>query len=97
MEQYRKRIALFFVLFTLSVLIGKWYYNIDHKRTYVDVNEKELNNSEKIEKFGFVNVDNYDAFYKNEVTILETRTNIPFVWKKTILNQTQTKLYTKSY
>lgn len=98
MEQFRKKIGWIIGIFLfLSIILFKWYSEINHKRIYTEIKENHLNNSQKIEKFGYAQIDNYDAYYKKEITYLETRSNIPFVWNTVVLNESKTKLYTKEH
>lgn len=96
MEQFRKKIGyILSILLLVILIIFNWYYRIDYKRIYTDKNQTFLNKEEKLKKFGFKDLDSYEAFYEQNVTYIETRTMIPFVWETKILNSTPVTLYTK--
>lgn len=95
MEQRKKTGILIGILLILTVIPCQWYLNLDKVEVFTEKNTTDLSKTEKIDKFGFVNVDTYEAFYQNEVTYQQTRTLIPFVWDTKVLNTTPTKLYTR--
>lgn len=97
MEQFRKRIGLFTSLVLLVVVtLINWYSNINHKRIYTVKDQDYLSKVEKLERFGLKNLDEYNAFYEQEITYCETRTKVPFVWETVVLNSTKRQLFTQT-
>jgi len=96
MERFRNRIALFAIAWIILLPIAvKWYGNLDYKRVYTDEYKNYLSDTEKIQRFGPSNIDNYNAYYSQTKTIEETRTNIPFVWNYKVLEKTPMKVFTE--
>lgn len=95
MESFRYKLGIIvsFLLFAIFIPYH-WYSDIDKERIYTDNDKVYLSNSEKNYQFGPVNVDRYEAYWKQSTTYKETRTNTPFVWKTEVLGKTKKELFT---
>lgn len=96
MEQRRLKITLLYGLLTLLfVILFGWYSQINK----VDIDTIEdrtyLSDNDKYAKFEGIDLKNYDAFYEKKIIYKKTKTKIPFVYNKEILQETPLKLYTQ--
>lgn len=96
MEQRRLKITLLYGLLTLLfVILFGWYSQIGK----VDIDTVEdrtyLSDNDKYKTFEGIDLKDYDAFYKKRTMYKKTRTKIPFVYNKEILQETPLKLYTQ--
>jgi len=96
MEQRRLKITLIYgLLVFLFVILFGWYAQIDKINIEKDVFQDNLTDVEKFDKFAGNNQNDYDAYYKKVTTYKVTRSKIPFVYNKEILDETPLKLYTR--
>lgn len=96
MEQRRLKITLLYGLLTLLFVIQFGWYSQINKVDIKTVEDRTyLTDNEKYKIFEGIDLKDYDAFYKKTTVYKKTKTKIPFVYNKEILQETPLKLYTQ--
>lgn len=91
-----KILLIISVIFSLLIVIN-WYSDLDYTKKYNDKVEEELDAQKMI------NIDSSYRWYDNrryfksyEVSIKETKSNIPLIFKRDTLSATQAKIVSYS-